>query len=190
MPAQRFTCAETFENISELYFKDGFTVRGPKSLARDSGFVVYGFNESGGTFGHLPLYHKSETQINRSPRCSFHSARSHCVNNPNSLLFPHQLHYTSLREIGKEKSPASCRRKQTTFACGDQRAQTSPPGSRSQTTACQASLGSRNQLAWFQDSERKKSEGFVQVSCLPKENDKIRFHFFLLTTCPYRERNP
>lgn len=26
----------------------------------------------------------------------------HCVNNPNSLLFPHQLYYTSLEEIGKK----------------------------------------------------------------------------------------
>lgn len=53
--SQWFTCTESFESISELYFKDNFTFIEPKSLAWDSGFVVYIFNKNGGTFGHLPL---------------------------------------------------------------------------------------------------------------------------------------
>lgn len=53
-------------------------------------------------------------------------------------FFPSIISYKLRRDWG-EKSPASCRMKQTTFACGDQLLQTNPPESRSQTTVSQSS---------------------------------------------------
>jgi hypothetical protein len=125
--------------------------------------VVYAFNKKTGE--HLVIFH---CIVNLRLRLIETIATPSLSSLPTvqtiltPCIFPSIILY-KLRREWEKKFSASCRMKQTTFACGDKSTRIQEPN----YSLPDKTLGCRSQLAWqlwFQDSERRVCPG------LPKKN--------------------